>query len=219
MIKRKQKKCAIKECENKTFGRLCSTHEKKRLMEKAAKKKSKAKKDKKRKPIAKYPKTTLLKKHTFDILSLYVRLRDSNEKGMCKCITCDKVGYFYNDCIQDGHFIGRQHLSTAFLAKNNNAQCEGCNKFGAGEQYLHGLAIDVKWGEGTANMLLNLKQVAAKHSPQDYVEMIRKYTRDAEELLKYKKFHKEFKDKIQDRLNFYKRFVNRIIIKEENEQG
>jgi hypothetical protein len=36
------------------------------------------------------------------------------------------------------------------LAHHN---CAGCNLFGAGEQYKHGMAIDAKYGDGTAKAL------------------------------------------------------------------
>ena len=38
--------------------------------------------------------------------------------------------------------------------ENVNAQCQSCNRFKSGKQYEHGLAIDRKYGAGTATKLV-----------------------------------------------------------------
>lgn len=39
--------------------------------------------------------------------------------------------------------------------ENVNAQCAGCNTYRGGEQYKYSLAVDMKYGDGTALKLFN----------------------------------------------------------------
>lgn len=52
-----------------------------------------------------------------------------------------------------GHFMSRRFPATRWDEENCNAQCAGCNMFGNGEQYKYGLAVDLKYGVGTAEKL------------------------------------------------------------------
>lgn len=72
------------------------------------------------------------------------------------CISCgDKRAE------QAGHFIGRQFLATRWNPKNVNGQCTYCNAFmDGGNQWLHGIGIDRKYGEGTAERLWAHKRAA-----------------------------------------------------------
>lgn len=47
-----------------------------------------------------------------------------------------------------------------FNESNTNIQCKACNSDhrGKGEQYKHGLYIDSRWGEGTADQLIELAE-------------------------------------------------------------
>jgi len=38
------------------------------------------------------------------IFSKYIRLRDSDKNGYCKCVTCPKTGFWTKDGMQAGHF-------------------------------------------------------------------------------------------------------------------
>jgi hypothetical protein len=48
---------------------------------------------KKKKP-SKHTHPGLAKKHTWAWFSKYIRLKYSDTKGYCKCITCDKVAFW-----------------------------------------------------------------------------------------------------------------------------
>lgn len=96
-----------------------------------------------------------------DWFSKYIRLRDiiDNSHGFCRCITCGKIFFWKEgDC---GHFVTRNHPMTRFDEINCNAQCKRCNSnIGKkGEQYKHGKAIDHKYGEGTADKLMELGSI------------------------------------------------------------
>jgi hypothetical protein len=74
-----------------------------------------------------------------------------------------------------GHFISRNKRATKYNEQNVNAQCPRCNRFLSGRQYEHGLAIDRKWGAGTAEKLLALSGQSCKLGADWYEYHIVKY--------------------------------------------
>lgn len=80
--------------------------------------------------------------------SFLVRQRDADSG----CITCNRWGTFHA-----GHFVTRGCKLTRFDPRNVNKQCNYCNTFRDGEQYKHGVAIDKKYGAGTAAELVELE--------------------------------------------------------------
>ena len=102
------------------------------------------------------------------LFSLFIRQRDADGNGYCKCCTCGKLkSWRYLDC---GHFIGRQHSGTRYDEKNSNAQCKECNNkdWNQGEQFLHGRYIDNKYGLGTADKLNTLSKMECNRGWFDY---------------------------------------------------
>ena len=85
------------------------------------------------------------------IFSVYIRLRDADKNGICRCITCGKP-FPWKEC-DAGHFIPRDRKATRFNEQNVHAQCIFENRFRTGEQFLHGRAIDKMYGNGTADKL------------------------------------------------------------------
>lgn len=109
--------------------------------------------------------------------SLYIRHRDSRDGVKGKCVTCDKVDEIKNmDC---GHFISRTRMGTRFDERNMNLQCKGCNlrqsKGLDGIEYRHGLEIDKKWGNGTAEELINISKQINKLSVIEIEEIAENY--------------------------------------------
>lgn len=86
------------------------------------------------------------------VFSTYVRLRDSDDKGICKCITSGEY-FHWTDC-DAGHFITRDNMATRWEEENVHAQGRKDNRFLSGRQFEHGLAIDKRHGAGTASKLL-----------------------------------------------------------------
>ena len=115
-----------------------------------------------------------LKKELDKWFSLYIRLREANEYGMCQCFTCGIVRG-YKDGMQNGHFQSRKHLSTRFDEENCQVQCIKCNIFDSGQQYLFSLRLDAKFGEGTAEYLEGLARMTRKVTRADYEEKISYY--------------------------------------------
>lgn len=113
-------------------------------------------------------------KNTLDqVFSRLIRLRDTDSTGHGPCITCGKV-VFWKDA-DAGHFITRTCVSTRWDPLNVNMQCKGCNMAPAGRQYEHGLAIDRKHGEGTADAIVLKSKITAKYNAQDLAALISIY--------------------------------------------
>lgn len=113
------------------------------------------------------------------VFSEYIRLKNADENGYVKCITCPTVKHWKE--IDNGHFISRNHIATRYDERNCNPQCAVCNRFKGGEQYLHGVAIDKKYGSGTANQLQAISKVYSGIDTmwlQHHIELYRKKIKD-----------------------------------------
>ena len=116
--------------------------------------------------------------------SKYIRLRDANQNGLCKCVTCSTVKHWSDmDC---GHFQSRRYTATRWDEKNAHAQCQACNNYGSGEQYIHGIEIDALYGAGTAQVLQDTARLIHKWTKDDVMAMARYYKQETELLIKEK---------------------------------
>ena len=111
-----------------------------------------------------------LKKELDKWFSLFIRLRDATNEGMVQCITSGRL-YHYKK-IHAGHFMSRRHMSTRWCEMNVAPQSAADNLFGQGEQYKFGIALDHKYGEGTAEELQIKSRQICKMSRADYEEKI-----------------------------------------------
>ena len=116
--------------------------------------------------------------------SLFIRLRDSDENGYIRCITSGRVVHWKE--ADAGHFISRRHQSTRYDERNVNAQSRHDNRFQAGRQYEYGLAIDEKYGKGTAEMLLVKSRMFCKRTKFDIEALTDYYKKEAQKLAKQK---------------------------------
>lgn len=92
------------------------------------------------------------------VFSKMIRERDQQEG----CITCGRKNVVM-DC---GHFRPRGMMSTRWDSINCNGQCLKCNRFDS-KGYEYGLALDKKWGKGTAKMLYKVSQTMKQWSIED----------------------------------------------------
>lgn len=88
---------------------------------KAPEKSSKAKK-KKRDTVAK------LSEKAAVLLQKLVRLKASDDNGICECVTCGKRDHYKK--MQGGHFIQRTVGNTKLMEENIHPQCPYCNQHG-----------------------------------------------------------------------------------------
>ncbi len=129
-----------------------------------------------------------LKKKLDTIFSRYIRLRDSDSNGYCKCISCGKIGFWKDmDC---GHFVNRSHTGTRFDEKNCNAQCRSCNRWDEGNNIGYTSGITKKYGSKVIDELLVKKHSKTFLAAFDYGILIEDYNKKVEELIKDKEFKK-----------------------------
>lgn len=126
-----------------------------------------------------------LKKELDKIFSLFIRIRGANDYGLVQCFTCGVVKH-YKKGMQNGHFQSRRFMATRYDEENCQIQCVKCNMFEQGQQYRFGLALDGKYGEGTADELLYLAHKIVKFTRVDYEEKISYYKNAVDNLKKEK---------------------------------
>ena len=129
-----------------------------------------------------------LKKELDKYFSLFIRLRNATDhEGLCQCFTCGKVGHYKSGGMQNGHFQSRRFMATRYSEDGNcEVQCVACNMFRGGEQYKFALALDSKYGEGTAEELEILDRTIVKFTRVDYEDSIRYYKATVEKIKKEK---------------------------------
>jgi hypothetical protein len=112
----------------------------------------------------------------------YIRKRDSIKTTLspdkCVCVTCWETV----DNIQCGHFVTRASRSTRWQEQNASWQCPACNCWGWGRQYEHGVAIDRKYWEWTADRLIRLWHEPQKVTREFLEEIIKEFTLKINEL-------------------------------------
>ena len=106
------------------------------------------------------------------VFSLYIRLKDSDENGFCKCISCQKIQH-YKD-VDAGHFISRRHMSTRYDVNNVFPQCRYCNRYVAGNQWLYSQALEKIKKNLPEKLYLKSKQTV-KYSNEDLESLISYY--------------------------------------------
>lgn len=118
------------------------------------------------------------------IFSTYIRLRDSDENGNCKCITCGRLGHWKNfDC---GHGIGRQHKATKYHEFNNHAQCKKCNGFEGGKREVYKEEINKKYGSQTWEKLEIMSRSTCKRGKFEHDVMTTYYKNEVKKLRELK---------------------------------
>jgi len=131
-------------------------------------------KAKEKSPLAK------LENKLWDIFSVFIRLRDTDENGVGKCFTCGKPLHWQKgDC---GHGIPRQHKAVKFNEWNNHLQCKKCNGFEGGRQDLYKENMNKRYGPQTWEKM----EIAAKQrhdwTPQLLQNNILYYTQEVERM-------------------------------------
>ena len=111
------------------------------------------------------------------VFSKFIRLRDSDGE-LCTCSTCGVTKPIKQ--MQAGYFMSRAKYSTRRDEENVHAQCQGCNMWKQGQQYLMSIHIDQKYYPGKADELLRKSNRTTKFSDGELIFMIEHY----KELLK-----------------------------------
>lgn len=133
----------------------------------------KRQKDKETKELVKKKKTessSFLIKKLDKVFSVFIRLQSTDREGYTKCFTCDRVEYWRK--IQCGHFQSRRFMSTRFHKRNCRPQCYACNIGLSGNQYIYGVNLDTKFGEGAADEMVRLSREIKKFTPDELKKLI-----------------------------------------------
>lgn len=118
------------------------------------------------------------------VFSVWVRLRDADSNGLCRCITSGKL-IPWTEC-DAGHFISRRHMATKYDERNVHAQGRGHNRLHAGEQLLYAKAIDKKYGSGTADKILARSRGTRKFEQFEIDALTKHYQAEVARLKKEK---------------------------------
>lgn len=110
------------------------------------------------------------------IFSIFIRRSNSDHRGICTCITCNKQ--FHWKKIQAGHFMSRKHYSTRWNEDNVKPQCVGCNVYKSGEQYKYSIYL----GKQLSDKLYNKSKEIVKFSNIELQEMIEYYSEKVKKL-------------------------------------
>ena len=86
------------------------------------------------------------------MFSKFIRLRDSDWRGYCKCISCSTIKQWKEmDC---GHYIPKGSDSALkYNEINNNGQCTSCNVYKSGNLIEYRRGLIEKYGEAMVNKL------------------------------------------------------------------
>jgi hypothetical protein len=118
------------------------------------------------------------------MFSQFIRLRDADENGICRCFTCGRVRHWKK--LDAGHGIPRQHKATKYDEKNNNAQCKDCNGFEGGMREVYKIKLDAKYGAGTWDKLEVLSRTTCKRGPFEIEVLYNHYREKVNQLKKEK---------------------------------
>lgn len=117
--------------------------------------------------------------------SIYIRVRDADRFGMCRCITSGKMIHWTNtDC---GHGIGRQHRATKYHEQNNHAQGRKHNRFEEGRKDLYSKEVDRRYGAGTWEKLEMLSRTTYKKLSPDEINVLTEHYRSEANRIKKEK--------------------------------
>jgi len=116
---------------------------------------------------------TELDKRLWQVFSLYIRLRDTNEQGYGQCITSGEWRHWQS--AHAGHGIGRQHFCTKYDERNVALQSAKDNSWGAGEQAKYAIRVDEIHGPGTWAELERKSKGSCKKTKFYFLEKIPEY--------------------------------------------
>lgn len=122
--------------------------------------------------------TSKLKQKLDQIFSRYVRLRDSDEYGYGRCITCGTRKHWSE--ADAGHFVTRGKLSIRYDEMNVHLQCKQCNM--TGEQYAYGQELERRFGKKAVLDLIKKGNTLCRFTASEYTEMIKDYQQRVNEL-------------------------------------
>ena len=150
----------------------------------------KPKKEQEKKKAKGIPSKQSLVKKLDVLFQLYIRLRDVNNQGAFRCISCGKYKPFSQ--MDAGHFIGRAAISLRYCESNVFGQCRYCNRMLNGNLLDYRKALVKKLGEDKVEWLENTKHSTKQYSIFELQTLIDYYKKEVEKL-KIEKNYDEWK--------------------------
>ena len=130
-------------------------------------------------------KKTDLKAKLDKVFSEYIRLKNANDIGFCRCVTCGK--YYHWSKIQNGHYMSRRYMSTRYSEMNCHPQCMPCNVMQHGNIPQYRMWLVKEYGEEKVRQLETTALAqTVKFSDWEYKNLIDYYTKLVK-ALKYQK--------------------------------
>ena len=138
----------------------------KKKLEKKLEKKKEKKLEKKPKKIT----TTQLKKKAWTVFSIFIRKKNSNSNGDCKCVTCGGISHWKK--MQAGHYVGGRNNTVLFNEKLVFPQCYRCNVILKGNYAQYTLfMLDKGYTKDEIQEMLYLKSKVRKWKPNELKEI------------------------------------------------
>jgi len=131
-----------------------------------------------------------IKEKLWKTFSEYIRLRDADERGYAKCISCPNTLHY--KLADAGHFIPKSHGTWFYFNEDNvHLQCRNCNRYGSNDTgYRYGQNLKAKIGEKLVNELLEAdrKRPKLKLSKDKMKEMTKYYQEEIKKVREIKFF-------------------------------
>ena len=127
---------------------------------------------------------SLLQQRLDKVFSEYIRLRDANSAGFCKCVTCGEMWRW--QMIHNGHYVDRRHIGARYDERNCHSQCYSCNIGLRGNLEKYKKAIIRLYGVTVLEELESKKRSIEKWTLADYQEKIEYYREKVKRLRKEK---------------------------------
>jgi hypothetical protein len=77
--------------------------------------------------------------------------------------------------MQAGHFQSRAKYSVRWSEMNVKCQCVRCNISNGGQQYQFGINLDQRYGEGTAQRIVEESNQLRKYTTKEILEIADEY--------------------------------------------
>jgi len=134
-----------------------------------------------------------LKGKLWEVFSQFIRLRDADDRGYVRCISCGKTG-FWKD-LQAGHYVPKNSGNFFYFNEDDvHAQCYGCNVGKDGNLIYYRKGLIEKIGLEEVEKLEYQGEIGVreglnatcKYSNEDYADLIRVYKDKLNDLKKHK---------------------------------
>lgn len=116
--------------------------------------------------------------------SRYVRIRDADVNGVCRCVTCGKSHHWKD--IHCGHMHSRKWMRTRWDRRNTYAQCVACNTFDEGAIPIMVEHVRKLHGQEVLDELIALRNDVNTISVPEMEEILDELKKDCNQIKKEK---------------------------------